>query len=93
MKQFVLALDQTLSTLVPPYKGAHRGWADETLSARAWRCSSRSRAWGVTRSVIDWIFLALLNQQAHCFESWVSERLRLHMPPELRTESNEGDKQ
>ena len=43
-KQVLIAVDQLLNTLTG-------GWADETISARAWRCNS---IWAVR--FINWIF-------------------------------------
>lgn len=74
--QLLIALDQLLNALF-------MGWADETVSSRAWRLSSSSRGWAAVRSVIDVVFGAL-GQQQHCFEAWTSERLRLQFPVELR---------
>lgn len=84
MMQILIALDQLVNTFVPPYKGDHRGWADETLSSRAWRRSSSSKGWETFRKVVDWIFWKLIKQKDHCFESWMEERLLRQMPPELR---------
>jgi hypothetical protein len=74
--QVLLAVDQLLNALCG-------GWADETLSSRAWRLESRSAGWRRTRKAIDAVFAAFGDRQ-HCFESYTSERLRLHFPPELR---------
>jgi hypothetical protein len=59
------------------------GWADETLSARAWRLKDRGKGWSITRKVIDFIFFFEKN---HCAESYVYEKLGKHSPPELRPE-------
>lgn len=75
--QVLLAVDQLLNAVCG-------GWADETLSSRAWRLESRSAGWRRTRQAIDGLF-CLFGQRQHCFESYTSERLRLHFPPELRT--------
>lgn len=83
-KQILIAFDQFINTLIPPWKGPHRGWADETLSSRCWRRSRYSKKWDVARKVIDWIFRVTVKEENHCFESWVSESLRMQMPPELR---------
>lgn len=72
-KQVLIAFDQLLNALCG-------GWADETLSSRAWRwyCSGK-RSW--PRKFIDSLFFW---ETDHCRESYESERLRLQMPPELR---------
>ena len=74
MKQILLALDQLLNALLG-------GWADETLSSRAWRMDDGVGSWARTRKSIDRVFFW---QKDHCYEAWLSERLRLHFPPELR---------
>jgi len=67
VKQILIAIDQLINSLLG-------GWADETLSSRAFRCH-----WPRTIRLLDAIF-----GKYHCFESFVSERERLQMPPELR---------
>jgi hypothetical protein len=66
--QVLIALDQLVNALLG-------GWADETLSSRAWRTSK------TLARVIDTI---LWFDKDHCFESYVSEQLRTQLPPELR---------
>ena len=70
--QVLIAVDQLINALL-------WGFADETLSARAWRMQHRSRRWGFARRLFD----ALLGPE-HCFESYISERLRAQSPPEER---------
>lgn len=70
--QFLIALDQLVNTLVG-------GWADETLSSHSYRMEQQGKFWGFTRKVIDFIF-----GKDHCYESYISEQLRLQCPPELR---------
>lgn len=74
LKQIAIAVDQVGNTLLG-------GYADETISSRAWRMSSSSGRWSIARSVIDAIFFWMND---HCFEAYVSERLRQQLPPELR---------
>jgi hypothetical protein len=88
LKQILIAIDQVANTLVPPWKGPHRGWADETLSSRSWRRSGHSTAWRISQRCIDWFFLVFFRERSHCFESYVSERIRAHMPPELREDAS-----
>jgi hypothetical protein len=64
--QILIALDQLANTLL-------RGYADETLSARAWRNKNR-HSW---YKVIDWIFFW---QRNHCEQSWIAERERKQLP-------------
>ena len=75
--QFIIALDQVLNTLI------RGGYADETISARAWR-SQHNPKWAIWRNRIDWWALYLFNQKNHCYLSYVSERSRTQMPPEYR---------
>ena len=73
MRQFLIALDQTVNTIAG-------GWADETLSARAHR-QQHKRHWAVSRRVINTIFFW---QTDHCAESYESERVRFQLPAEYR---------
>ena len=77
MKQFLIAIDQTLNTLAWA-EGEGFGMADETVSARAWRLQHRS-AWGVARAIIDAIFFW---QDGHCESSYRIELARKHLPSE-----------
>jgi hypothetical protein len=74
LHQIAVAIDQLGNTLLG-------GWADETLSSRAWRMSRRSCAWNVVRRLIDLLFFW---QWHHCETAYESERDRLQEPPELR---------
>lgn len=67
--QSLIALDQLVNALL------FGGWADETLSSRSYREYPR------LAKVIDIIFWF---DKDHCYESYVSERLRLQAPPETR---------
>lgn len=69
MRQVLIALDQLANTILA-------GYADETLSARAYRLS-RDRSWHWPRRVIDALFFWDKN---HCEKSYRSERLRRHLP-------------
>jgi len=70
MKQILIAIDQ-------PANAVLGGWADETLSSRAWREERRRLV-----VVIDCIFFW---EDNHCKASYISERRRLQLPPEFRT--------
>ncbi len=74
--QILLAFDQLLNTVLG-------GWSDETISARAWRQHRTSRRWAVARAVIDGAF-RLIGQRNHCQDAYISERDRMHSPPEHR---------
>lgn len=74
-KQVLIAIDQLLNT-------CFLGWADETLSSRAFRWYQDSvRSWPMR--LIDALFWFDHN---HCRESYESERRRAQMPPELRND-------
>lgn len=82
-KQTIIALDQLVNTLIPG------GWADETISARAYRNSSNGhRGWYRAMRVIDGIFFW---QPGHCKESHKAEQVRMHLPPAYRTADSKGD--
>lgn len=70
MKQILIAIDQLANAIIG-------GWADETLSSRAWREDRRRLV-----AVIDFMFFWENN---HCKASYISERQRLQLPPEFRT--------
>jgi hypothetical protein len=72
MKQILIALDQVLNTVVW-IKGDGFGYADETLSARAWRLRHQSNAWKRIDALFFW-------DEDHCYKSYRSEVLRKHLP-------------
>ncbi len=67
--QFLIAIDQLGNAILG-------GWADETLSARAYRLK-----WVWTQRIINLLFI----DSQHCRDSYESERLRRHLPPEYRS--------
>lgn len=74
LKQFLIALDQLINTLCG-------GWADETLSSRAWRENRE-----FLRRLIDALFFW---QPHHCRASYENELARSQLPPAMRGEANE----
>lgn len=82
--QLFIAVDQLFNVLVTPW---HSGaWADETLSARAWRAQLAGRRWArITVPVIDWLFSWQKAPGGHCRRAYERESLRMHVPPELRS--------
>lgn len=76
MIQVAIAVDQVLNTVVW-LPGDGFGFADETLSARAWRLRTQSNAWRVIDALFFW-------QKLHCQHAYESERLRRHLPQEYR---------
>lgn len=73
-KQLLIAFDQLGNTLLA-------GYADETLSARAYRSQYKKRRWKFLRKVIDGIFFW---EDEHCFNSYLSEKNRKHFPEYYR---------
>ena len=71
--QVLVAIDQLINTLLG-------GYADETLSARAWRHHlDNSLHW--PHKVIDFIFFW---QDSHCKTAYESELFRQQYPEEYR---------
>lgn len=87
--QVLISLDQLLNTLLA-------GWADETLSARAYRSSvaeSPKPRWIKARKFIDALFTPqdwLVKRRGewtgarHCEREFLKERERNQLPPEYR---------
>ncbi len=74
--QVLVALDQLLNALL-------NGWADETLSSRAYRAELNGTYWGrITRPLIDLIFFW---QADHCAGAFRAEIRRKHFPADMRT--------
>lgn len=74
--QNLIAIDQRLNALLG-------GWADETLSSRAWRAYYDKKPFGLFfKPLIDTLFFF---QKDHCFKSYLSERTDRHQPPENRS--------
>ena len=79
--QFLIAIDQLLNVMVTPLQGS--AWADETLSARAWRAERDGKWFGrIFRPLIDRIFFW---QDGHCAIAYQREKERAQVPPEYRT--------
>ena len=74
LDQIPIAIDQLINTIFG-------GWADETISSRAWRMRGKNRGWESLRKVIDSLFFW---QERHCQSAYESEKNRLQCPPELR---------
>jgi hypothetical protein len=68
-----LALDQLVNALLG-------GYADESLSARAYRRRSEG-LWGLLVMVLDWMFFW---HTSHCESAYRAEKLGRHLPPEYR---------
>lgn len=73
LKQVLIGLDQLLNTLMG-------GWADETLSSRAWRHYVKGDyKW--PKVLIDGV---LFFDPDHCRQSYLSEIERRQLKPEMR---------
>lgn len=77
MNQTLIAVDQLLNALL------FRGWADETISARAYRNAAQGKQKWVRFE--RWINRLFFWQANHCEKSHRMEVDRLHMPPAYRT--------
>jgi len=73
-----VALDQLLNALF-------FGFADETLSSRAYRLSLKGLwwRWHICKQAIDALAL-LFGDKDHCYVSFISERDGRQLPPECR---------
>lgn len=76
MKQPLIALDQFLNCLVY-IKGDGWGWADETLSARLYRCYLQGCLSDAPYRAVDLLFFW---EDHHCYQAWVSEIERRQLP-------------
>ena len=73
--QLLLAIDQLVNVLFG-------GYADETMSSRAYRASRHTShwRWRVCATVINFLF----RDPEHCFKAYQSERIGKQLPPEFR---------
>lgn len=78
--QLLLALTQILNTMIPPLDGTV-GWADESMSARAFRAKRDGHRLGFMADIINWLFFW---QEDHCKAAYLSEADRRVKPPEHR---------
>lgn len=81
LKQVFLAVDQLLNALL-------NGWADETLSSRAWRQALKGRP--MMALAIDVLFFFSPN---HCATSYENEKLQKQQHPEIREWLNQQAQQ
>ena len=73
-EQIPIAIDQLVNTIFG-------GWADETISSRAYRMQEKSGKFAKLRKLIDSLFR---RQKDHCRTAYESEMQRRHLPPEMR---------
>lgn len=80
--QLAIAADQAFNTLVRIRQDGW-GYADETLSARVFRCYLQGYISDRAYLAIDALFFW---QSAHCYNSWRSEVDRAQLPNHYRGE-------
>ena len=73
--QFFVALDQLINTLIP------NGYADETLSSRAYRHAAIKKDCRWPMWLVDHLFFW---QSEHCKSAYESEVERYQLPPSMR---------
>lgn len=83
--QAAIALDQLVNAVCG-------GWADETLSSRAYRCGRLNKGWRVAETCINAVFFWDKDEYdgvmvRHCELSYISEVQRLQSPPSTRQSS------
>lgn len=76
LKQILIALDQLLNVFVY-LKVDGMGYADETLSARAWRIKDKS-------NLYTWINRLFFWQENHCKKAYEEELANRQLPREYR---------
>ena len=74
LKQVAIALDQLANTLLG-------GYADETVSAKAWRKKDDFWGWNWVYRVANALFFW---QDDHCYDSYQTEVQRRQLPKEYR---------
>lgn len=80
--QLFISLDQLLNVCITPLQSG--AWADETMSARAYRMHAAGKWWGrVLMPLIDLLFA--WQGPGHCRSAYLKERERRHSPVEERT--------
>lgn len=77
--QVLIGFDQLLNTLLG-------GYADETLSSRAWRAEQKGKIFGkIFRPTIDTI---LFFDKDHCYTSYLAEVARRQLPRDFKDREN-----
>jgi hypothetical protein len=77
MRQFLIAFDQLINTVIY-IKGDGFGFADETLSARAWRLRTLSSfPYRFINALFFW-------QEDHCRQAYEAEHNNSQLPKEYR---------
>jgi len=86
--QMMIAFDQLVNTLIY-IRGDGIGMADETISARLFRCHIQGHIGAFWFKVVDAIFFW---QDNHCFHAWREEWDRGQYPSHYREGKNLADK-
>jgi hypothetical protein len=74
--QLLISVDQTINVVLG-------GYADETLSSRAYRSWHKRKLFGrVLKPLIDGIF-RLFGDKYHCYKAWQAEVHRKQVPRDL----------
>ena len=73
--QVAIGLDQLMNTIIG-------GMADETLSARVYRNSKRSRTNRIIMAILDLVFSPI--KRDHCKKSYMNEVTRKQLPEEYK---------
>lgn len=76
LKQILIAIDQLLNTFIW-FRSDGIGYADETLSARAWRIRDKSSLW-------KWIDRLFFWQKEHCHKAFMAEIKRRQLPRDYK---------
>ncbi|MGX5662246.1 hypothetical protein [Diaphorobacter nitroreducens] len=80
--QVFIAVDQLANALIPPIDGT-LSYADETLSARAYRAHRDGKILGkLLMPVIDLLFF--WQGKGHCYNAYLKEHRRANLPSEYR---------
>lgn len=86
-EQLLIAFDQMINVLFCLIIG-HKGFADESISAHAFRTAvTHGRKWPMR--IIDALFF--WQGEGHCRRAFESEVIRSHLPPAERENLGEDD--
>ena len=78
LEQVAIALDQLLGAVFM------NCMADETMSAKLWRCREQKRVYKVMQRTLDWVAWKVFGQRDHCMQSFISEINRKQLPNDYR---------
>lgn len=82
--EMLRSITNMANAMIPPLDG-RLGYADESLSARAFRARRDGKKWTAwTATFIDWLFRTIAKQPDHCAKAYAQEEWRRRNPPETR---------